>query len=68
MSKQINIRLDEIHYKLLEQMVETLEKQGVKTNKTDVIQKALYIFAKESVLDSEIVTKIIDRNYTEFFK
>jgi uncharacterized membrane protein len=67
MSKQINIRLDEVHHALLEKMVEKLETEGVKTNKTDVIQKALYSFARESVLDSKTVTEIIDKHYKGFF-
>lgn len=66
MSKQINIRLDAVHQELLEKMVEKLEQQGIKTNKTDVIQKALYKFARESVLDPAEVTEIIDRHYKEF--
>lgn len=63
MSKQINIRLDEVHTALLEKMVEKLEGDGVNTNKTDVIQKALYTFARETVLDQKKVTEIIDKHY-----
>jgi hypothetical protein len=64
MSKQINIRLDEVHLVLLERMVEKLKEDGVKnTNKTDVIQKALYSFARESVLGAEEVGTIIDKHY-----
>jgi hypothetical protein len=63
MSKQINIRLDEVHQALLERMVEKLTEEGVNTNKTDVIQKALYVFARESVLGPEEVGEIIDKHY-----
>lgn len=63
MTKQINVRLDEIHLALLEKMVEKLEGKGVKTNKTDVIQKAIFTFAKENVLDTQVVNEIIDRHY-----
>lgn len=63
MTKQINIRLDEIHLALLEKIVEELEGKGVNTNKTDVIQKALYTFARETVLDPQTVTEIIDKHY-----
>lgn len=63
MAKQMNIRLDEVHAALLEKMVEKLKSNGVETNKTDVIEKALYTFARETVLDSETVTEIIDKHY-----
>lgn len=66
MAKQMNIRLDDIHQELLEKMVEKLQAEGVKTNKTDVIQKALYTFASDSVLEPKAVTEIIDRNYKGF--
>lgn len=68
MSKQMNIRLDDIHHELLNKMVEKLQKEGIKTNKTDVIQKALYSFARESVLDPDTITDIIDRQYKGFSK
>ncbi|MEB6551468.1 hypothetical protein MXL46_20905 [Heyndrickxia sporothermodurans] len=68
MSKQINIRLDAVHQELLEKMVKKLEQEGVNTNKTDVIQKALYRFARESVLDPTEVTEIIDRHYKGFWE
>lgn len=63
MTKQINVRLDEIHLALLEKMVEELESKGVNTNKTDVIQKALYTLARETILDPQTVTEIIDKHY-----
>lgn len=63
MTKQINVRLDEIHLTLLDKMVEKLESRGVKTNKTDVIQKALFTFARETVLDPQVVNEIIDKHY-----
>lgn len=68
LSKQMNIRLDDIHHELLNKMVEKLQKEGIKTNKTDVIQKALYSFARESVLDPDTITDIIDRQYKGFSK
>lgn len=64
----MNIRLDDIHHELLNKMVEKLQKEGIKTNKTDVIQKALYSFARESVLDPDTITDIIDRQYKGFSK
>jgi len=63
MAKQMNIRLDEVHAALLDKMVEKLKSNGVETNKTDVIEKALYTFARETVLDPETVTEIIDKHY-----
>ncbi|MDC3422866.1 hypothetical protein NC661_21210 [Aquibacillus koreensis] len=68
MSKPTNIRLDEVHVALLEAMVEKLKADGVKTNKTDVIQKAIYSFAVDSVLDNETVKSIIDKHYKGFYK
>jgi len=59
----MNIRLDEVHAALLDKMVEKLKSNGVETNKTDVIEKALYTFARETVLDPETVTEIIDKHY-----
>ena len=66
MSKQMNIRIDDIHNELLEKMLSKLTEDGVKTNKTDVIQKALFNFARETVLDPEEVTEVIDRHYKGF--
>jgi hypothetical protein len=68
MSKQINIRLDEVHLMLLERMAEKLADEGVKTNKTDVIQKALYSFARSTVLGAEETGKIIDNHYSGIYK
>lgn len=69
MSKQINVRLDEVHLALLERMVEALKEKGVNnTNKTDVIQKALYSFARDSVLGADEVTLIIDKYYSGIYK
>lgn len=68
MSKTMSFRLDDVHVALLEEMVKKLESEGVKTNKTDVVQKALYSFARESVLDPEVITGIIDKYYQGFLK
>jgi hypothetical protein len=65
-NKSISVRLDEIHLEFLEKMVEKLTAEEVKTNRTDVIQKALYSFARDSVLGAEVVSEIIDRLYREF--
>lgn len=67
MSKQMNIRLDEVHQALLEKVVEKIRELGGKTNKTDVIQKGIYTLSKE-LLDDETITKIIDDNYTGIYK
>lgn len=63
MGKQTSLRLDDVHAELLDEMVKKLEADGVKTNMTDVIQKALYAFAYDNVLGSERVGKIIDEHY-----
>lgn len=66
MSKPINIRLSEVHSALLEKMVEELKSRGVNTNKTDVIQKAIFYLANDSVLDSDTVKNVIDKYYKGF--
>lgn len=68
MAKVVNFRLDDVHVALIEEMVEKLQSEGVKTNKTDVVQKAIYHFARESVLDQEVITEIIDKHYKGFLK
>lgn len=67
MSKQMNIRLDNVHLELLEKTVEKLKNEGVNTNKTDVIEKAIYLFSKE-FLGMEEVSKIIDEHYSGLYK
>lgn len=62
MSKPINVRLTEVHQALLEKSVERLTEKGVGTNKTDVIQKAIYSFAR-SLLNEKEITQIIDKYY-----
>lgn len=64
---QLNIRLDDVHKELLNAMVEKLKSDGVKTDKTDIVKKALYSFARDNVLGSEKVTEIIDKNYKGFW-
>jgi hypothetical protein len=61
--EQINIRLDDLHVELLDMMVEKLKHDGVKTNRTDVIQKALYSFARDNVLEGQKIMEIIDKHY-----
>lgn len=63
----MNIRLDKIHHELLEKMVERFEAEGIKTNKTDVIQRALFSFARDH-LDSKSIDETIDRHYKGFLK
>ncbi|MBP1944648.1 hypothetical protein [Cytobacillus luteolus] len=66
MSQQVSVRLDDVHAAFLERMVEKLAAEGVTTNKSDVIQKAIYSFARETVLGAEEVTEIIDKHYKGF--
>lgn len=66
MSKTMTIRLTDVHSALLDKMVEKLKEQGVKTNKTDVIEKALFFFARESILSPEEISEIIDEHYMGF--
>jgi len=63
MSTQINIRLDDVHLAILEAMIEKMQKDGIKSNRTDCIQKALYSFARDYVLDGVTVGTIIDKHY-----
>ena len=66
MSKPINIRISDVHLALLEKIVEKLTQDDIKTNKTDVIQKAIYSFATDHVLDDKTIKQIIDKHYMEF--
>lgn len=63
MSKQINVRLDPVHLALLESIEKKMKENDIPTSKTDVIQKALYVFARETVLGAEEVAEIIDEHY-----
>lgn len=63
MSKQMNIRISDVHLDLLEKTVETLIENGTETNKTDVIQKAIYSFAVDYILEDEVVSDIMDRHF-----
>lgn len=63
---QINVRLSEVHEELLKAIVDKLIKDGINTNKTDVIQKAIYSYANDYVLPSEDISKIIDKHYKGF--
>ncbi|MFB1052260.1 hypothetical protein [Paraliobacillus sp. JSM ZJ581] len=62
MSKPVNFRLDEIHVAILEKTVEKLKEEGVKTNKTDTVQKAIYSFGN-IVLSNQEMKTIIDNYY-----
>ena len=68
MSKPMTFRIDPVHSALLDKMVEKLTEKGISTNKTDVIQKALYAFATNNVLEKEEVDEIIEKHYTGFQK
>lgn len=63
MTKQVNVRLDAVHFELLKRTEEKMKEKGIPTSKTDVIQKALYVFARETVLGAEEVAEIIDEHY-----
>lgn len=67
MSKQINIRLDGIHYELLEKIVMELSAQQFNANKTNVIEKALYTYA-DIVLTTESIKETVDNHYKSFQK
>lgn len=64
-SKPINIQLDDIHVAVLEATVDKLKEKGVKTNKTDVIQKAIYNFGND-LLNNKEMKAIIDKHYKGF--
>lgn len=59
---QINIRLDDLHLALLDTAVKVLKEKGTKTNRTDLIEKAIYSFTREILSDSQ-VSEIVDRYY-----
>jgi hypothetical protein len=60
-SKQMNIRIDEIHQELLEMLVADWEESKVKTNRTDIIQRSIYSYAK-LMLGEHKVKEIVDKH------
>ncbi|MFC7296789.1 hypothetical protein, partial [Marinobacter aromaticivorans] len=60
------IRIDEIHLALLEAIVEKFKEQGIKANKTNVIEKAIYSFASDYALEDQTIKEIIDKHYKGF--
>ncbi|WP_198530927.1 hypothetical protein [Bacillus spizizenii] len=48
------MRLDDIHVAVMDVAVEKLKENGAKTNKTDVIQKALHNFGDEVLSNDEM--------------
>lgn len=59
----VNFRLEEVYIELLEEMVKKFETEGDIRNKTDLVQRAIYSYAREYVLDREKIDQIIDRHY-----
>lgn len=63
--KQINIRLDAVSQALLEEMIKKQKADGMhQVNKTLVIEKAIFMFARE-VLGREKTSEIINKNYID---
>lgn len=67
MAKAMSFRLDDVHVALLDRMVEVMLLNGVKTNKTDAVQKSIYYYAKE-VLSDEEISEIIDKYYKGIYQ
>lgn len=63
--EKLVICLDEVHQELLNAMYEKLKSDGITTNKTEIVKRALYSFALDNVLGLEKVGEIIDKNYKD---
>lgn len=55
-------RLSPIYLELLDTMLEALKEEEIKTNKTIILEKAIYHFAREVVLGREAVSDIVDKH------
>lgn len=62
MSKQINIRMDEMHIELIEKLIAAFEASEVKTNRTDIIQRSIVAFTKQ-ILGDHIVNQAFEKYY-----
>lgn len=60
-------RLNPLHLELLDTMLESFEGDIPKVNKTIVLEKAIYHFAKE-VLGREAVSDIVDKRLNAALK
>lgn len=65
MSKMVSFRLDDVTMALLDRMMEQLESEGKKANRTDLVQKAVWLYAREVLLTPEVVMEIIDKHYKD---
>jgi hypothetical protein len=59
--KPINIRIEEMHLELLDKLVEASNQSGIESNRTHMIQKAIYNFAVE-VMGQYNVNDIVDKH------
>lgn len=67
MTKQINVRLDYVHLSLLDEMASELSNvYKKKITRTEVIEKALFNFASDYVLEKEKVDSILKEQYKDF--
>lgn len=64
----VSFRLEDTHIELLDALVEEINKEleHRKTNKTEIVEKAIYSFACDH-LEKETVDKIINKHYKGFF-
>lgn len=59
----VNFRLEEVYIDLLEEMIKKFESQGDVRNKTDLVQRAIYSYALDYVLDRDKIDEVIDRHH-----
>lgn len=59
MKKQVNMRLQDIHIDLIDELVSVYGEYGLKFSKADIVQMALAsLVGKEAILQKEIAEKI----------
>ena len=67
MTRQVNVRLDDIHLTLLDEMVKQTESLGFESSRTDTIQRAIYSLANNVALGesktAEIIQGVLNRRY-----
>lgn len=69
MKKQVNMRLQDIHIDLIDELVSVYGDFGLKFSKSDIVQMALAaLIGKEAILQKELAEKIILRGNVDIRK
>jgi hypothetical protein len=59
--RQINIRIEDMHLELLDKLVEASNQSGIESNRTNMIQRAIFNFAVE-VIGQYNVNDIVNKH------